>query len=50
MNEQIVERFQRAVSYGSKPLPKENIDRLLSTIGQLEQVEDVRALIPLMRS
>lgn len=47
-NEEIMERFQQAVSYGSKPLPKENIDRLQSTIGQFEQVEDVCALIPLM--
>jgi 2-methylcitrate dehydratase PrpD len=49
-SEQIMERFQQAVSYGSKPLPKKNIDRLLSFIGQLEQAEDVRALIPLMKN
>jgi 2-methylcitrate dehydratase PrpD len=47
-NEDLIERFQQAVNYGSKPLPKEHIDRLLSFIGQLEQAEDVCALIPLM--
>jgi 2-methylcitrate dehydratase PrpD len=49
-NEEIRERFQQAVSYSSKPLPKENIDRLISIIDQLEQAEDVCALIPLMMS
>jgi 2-methylcitrate dehydratase PrpD len=49
-NEEIMARFQQAVSYGSKPLPEENIDKLISIIGQLEQAEDVCALIPLLRS
>jgi 2-methylcitrate dehydratase PrpD len=47
-NEELIERFQQAVSYGRKPWPKEKVDGLLSIIGRLEQAEDVCDLIPLM--
>ena len=48
--EQHEERFQDYVSYGGKPLPKENIDKLVAMINQLEEIEDVRSLIPLLLS
>lgn len=49
-NEKIAKRFKQAVSYGDKPLPKDNVDRLISIVGQLEQAENVCDLIPLMLS
>jgi 2-methylcitrate dehydratase PrpD len=47
-NGELIEHFQQAVSYRSKPLPKEKAEGLLSFINQLDQAEDVCALIPLM--
>ena len=48
--EELNERFQDYVSYGSKPIPKENIDKVVCLVGQLEKVEDIRVLIPLLIS
>lgn len=44
------ERFEDNVSYGGKPLPRRNIDKLVSMVNQLEEIEDVRSLIPLFVS
>jgi 2-methylcitrate dehydratase PrpD len=40
------ERFQDCVSYARKPLPPENIEKLVSLVAQLEELNDVRVLIP----
>jgi 2-methylcitrate dehydratase PrpD len=42
------ERFQSCIRYGGKPLPGENIEKIVSLVSQLEAVKDVRALIPLL--
>jgi 2-methylcitrate dehydratase PrpD len=44
------ERFQDCVRYAKKPLPPENIEKLVSLIAQLEEIDDVRVLIPLLLS
>jgi 2-methylcitrate dehydratase PrpD len=44
------ERFEDNVSYGGKPLPRKNIDKLVVMVDQLEEIEDVRSLIPLLVS
>ncbi len=46
--EEHMERFRDNVSYGGKPLPKENVDKLVSLIDRLEELEDVRVLVPLL--
>jgi 2-methylcitrate dehydratase PrpD len=47
-SERIVKLFQRAVSYAEKPIPKNNVEKVVSFVGQLEQAENVCDLIPLM--
>lgn len=47
-DEEHQERFRDYVSYAGRPLPSENIDKIASMVGQLEEVEDVRSLIPLL--
>lgn len=42
------ERFQDYDNYGGKPLPKKNLNKLVSIIDRLEGVKDVRSLIPLL--
>lgn len=44
------ERFQDCVSYARKPLPPENIEKLVSLITHLEELDDVRILIPWLLS
>ncbi len=46
--EEHVERFQDCVHYARKPLPKANVQRLIEMIARLEDMEDVRSLIPLL--
>jgi hypothetical protein len=49
-NERIVKLFRQAVSYGNKPIPKDNAENVVSFVGRLEQVDNVCDLIPLMVS
>jgi 2-methylcitrate dehydratase PrpD len=42
------ERFQDYVSYGKKPILRENVDKLVAMVGHLEEVKDVRNIIPLL--
>ncbi len=46
--EEHMERFQDYVSYGKKPMPRENVDELVTMVGRLEEVKDVRNMIPLL--
>ena len=46
--EQREERFQEYVSYSGKPLSTENVHKLVAMISQLEEMGDVRNLIPLL--
>ncbi len=48
--EEHLEKFRDCVSYGGKPLPKENIERIISLVDGLQEVKDVRTLIPLLIS
>jgi 2-methylcitrate dehydratase PrpD len=42
------ERFQDCMNYSGKPLPPENIKKIVSLVNSLEEVKDVRSLIPLL--
>jgi len=44
------ERFRDCISYAKKPLPSENIEQVISLITRLEELDDVRVLIPLLLS
>jgi 2-methylcitrate dehydratase PrpD len=44
------EHFQDCVSYAGKPLPQENVEKVVSLISQLGDLTDVRSLIPLLLS
>lgn len=46
--EELLGEFYDCVSYGGKPLPQENVERIISLVGRLEEVDDVRTLIPLL--
>ncbi|NLV72600.1 MAG: MmgE/PrpD family protein [Actinobacteria bacterium] len=47
-NERIVERFEEAVRYGGKPLPEDNLEKIVESVSRLEHVDDVRGLVALM--
>ena len=46
--EENMERFWNCISYAKKSLPQENIEKLVSFINELEEIKDVRSLIPLL--
>jgi len=48
VEEEHTERFHDCVKYAHKPLPKENIEKIIGMVDRLEVVEDVRNLIPLL--
>lgn len=48
--ERIAERFREAADYGEKPLPQDNLERIVGFVDRLERSEDVRDLVPLMMS
>ena len=48
--EEHVERFNDCFSYTGKPLPEENRERILSMVSHVEDLPDVRKLIPLLLS
>ncbi|MDP2916713.1 MAG: MmgE/PrpD family protein [Dehalococcoidia bacterium] len=41
-------RFRDCMSYASKPLPEENVEKLVDMVNNIEKVDDVRSLIPLL--
>jgi 2-methylcitrate dehydratase PrpD len=41
-------KFRDCVFYSVKPLPEENINRVIALIGQLEQVDDIREITKLL--
>lgn len=45
-----MERFWDCVGFTSRPWPRDDVDKIISLIGELEGVEDVRGLIPLLLS
>lgn len=46
--EEHIRIFKDCISYAKRPLPKENIKRIISLVDNLEEVDDVRKLIPLL--
>ncbi len=49
-NEKIVKRFEEAACYGGKPVPENNLEKIISIVDHLEQAENVCDLVPLMLS
>lgn len=47
-SEEHMERFWDAATYGAKGLPKDKVEKIISTIHHLEEMKDVRDLIPLL--
>jgi 2-methylcitrate dehydratase PrpD len=45
---ELKQRFYDYVDYESRPLSKKNIEQLVVLIDRLEEVEDVRKLLPLL--
>lgn len=48
VEEEHMERFHDCINYAHKPLPTENIEKIIRMVDRLEVVEDVRNLIPLL--
>jgi 2-methylcitrate dehydratase PrpD len=46
--EENMERFRSCISFAGELIPHENIEQLISLVGELERVKDVRLLIPLL--
>jgi len=46
--EENMDRFRDCVRYAKKSLPRENIEKLISFINELEGIRDIRCLIPLL--
>jgi 2-methylcitrate dehydratase PrpD len=49
-NERIAERFEEAAEYGDKPIPENNVQKIISMVNQLEKATNVCDIIPLMLS
>ena len=47
-HEEHMERFQDCISYASKPLSSAKVDKIISMVDRLDEVGDVRTLIPLL--
>jgi 2-methylcitrate dehydratase PrpD len=43
-----MERFLSCIRFAGELIPQENIERLISLVGELETVKNVRLLIPLL--
>ena len=48
--DEIMERFRDHADYAERPLPKENLERIVALIDRLDDMADVRTLIPLLVS
>ncbi|MBA4417750.1 MAG: MmgE/PrpD family protein [Syntrophus sp. (in: bacteria)] len=46
--EEHLQRFRDCVGFAAKPLPEENIDRIMDAVEHLETINDIRSLIPLL--
>ena len=46
--EEHLERFRDCLDYAHNPLPAKSVESMLSMVNRLEEVEDVRSLIPLL--
>jgi len=46
--EEHIEHFRDCADYADKPLPPGNIEKIISGVEELEKVQDVRSLIPLV--
>ena len=46
--EEHLERFRGCVEYADKPLPKGNIEKVISRVDRLEETKDIRTLIPVL--
>ncbi|OGO24299.1 MAG: hypothetical protein A2144_10205 [Chloroflexi bacterium RBG_16_50_9] len=47
-SEELLERFWSCVDYAQKPLERKNVDKIVSLVRRLEDVRDIRSLIPLL--
>jgi 2-methylcitrate dehydratase PrpD len=43
-------RFRDCIAYARKPLPKDKVERIVENVSRIDQLSDVRALIPLLLS
>jgi len=46
--EENMERFRNCVHYAKEPLPQENIEKLVQWVEELQEIKDIRCLIPLV--
>ena len=48
MNLRMIEKFKDCAGFGGKPLPYENIDKIIKMVFEIEKLDDVRSIIPLL--
>jgi 2-methylcitrate dehydratase PrpD len=41
-------RFRDCIAYAEKPLPKEKVEGIVESVARIDQLSDVRSLIPLL--
>ena len=46
--EDLIGKFRDCVSYSAKPIPGENIDRVIEKISELEDVQEMREVVGLV--
>ena len=46
--EEHLERFRDCLDYADNPISAKNVEKMISTVSRLEDIEDVRSLIPLL--
>jgi len=46
--EEVAQKFRRCAAFSAKPISKENIEAIISTISNLESVTDVSSIVSLV--
>jgi hypothetical protein len=41
-------RFRDCIAYAKKPLPKEKVEGIVESVARIDELSDVRSLIPLL--
>jgi hypothetical protein len=41
-------RFHDCIAYAKKPLPKEKVEGIVESVARIDELSDVRSLIPLL--
>jgi len=46
--EELIAKFRKCAAYGSRSLPQGNVEKVINTVSQLEEIKDVSSLVELL--